>query len=143
MVQSCQRHELQLANVNGFGDTLAVFRREYPGRTGGYSQSALVRDSLGSVYDEINAVADIRSLLGLVEQIPDFKEKLSVTSVHSIKHRITRLKNEKKYIGSNSKLVNDKYLTKTNAKALAASGLKKSHIELVSRRAGVEGLALL
>lgn len=82
MVQSCQRHETQLANVTGFGDTLAVFRREYPGRAGGYSQSALVRDILGSIYDEHNEVADERSLLGLVEQIPDFKEKLSVTSVH-------------------------------------------------------------
>ena len=50
---------------------------------------------------------------------------------------------KKKYIGSYSKLVNDKYLTKTNAKALAASGLEKSHIELVSRRSSVEGLALL
>ena len=66
LAQSCQRHEIELANVTGFGDTLAVFRREYPGGAGGYSQSALVRDILGSVYDEHNAVADIRSLLGSV-----------------------------------------------------------------------------
>ena len=66
LAQSCQRHEIQLANVTGFGDTLAVFRREYPGGAGGYSQSALVRDILGSVYDEHNAVADVRSLLGSV-----------------------------------------------------------------------------
>ena len=32
----------------------------------GDSQSALVRDILGSVYDEHNAVADVRSLLGSV-----------------------------------------------------------------------------
>ena len=27
LVQSCQRHQIQLANVTGFGDTFALFRR--------------------------------------------------------------------------------------------------------------------
>ena len=34
----------------------------------------------------------------------------------------------KKKIGSYSKLVNDKYLTKTYAKALGVSGLEKSYL---------------
>lgn len=140
---SCDLHDIVLPNVVGFGDTLSLFRQEFPGRagTGGYSPPALVKDLLQTSYDANKAIGDVTSLAELVGLIENFENKLTVVTVEEVRNRIRRLSNEKKYMNTYTEFVNRNIISK--AKAIAASGLSQKHIEVVNTRSGVEGLSIL
>ena len=135
------------AHVAGFADTLPMFKREYPGRqgAGGYSQQVLVKDILGREYDAHNVMEDVLSLLSLLHSLASVKQKINahIMSQQEVANRLERIQNEKCLIHEYHDLVRNKTHSKASAKAIAASGLRKSNVELVHNRSGVTGLAAL
>lgn len=61
----CGNMDKLLASVCGFIDSLAVFRKKYPGRSC-YKQEELAKDLLNSSYNAHNTIGDVDSLGHLI-----------------------------------------------------------------------------
>jgi DNA polymerase III alpha subunit (gram-positive type) len=79
LINSCIKYGVEMTSVEGFGDTLALFKREYPDRKQNgksYKQSDLVKDIVGIEYVAHSAVEDVIALSKLLQKVDNFEEKL-------------------------------------------------------------------
>ena len=142
LVNSYHKNMQRVPNILGFGDSLNLLKKEYPGLPC-YRQSALVKTILKKNYDEHNAIEDVSSLTDLICTIDNFDKKLVVFTVQEVLTRNQRLENEHKFYHSYDSLIGSKHITKSNAKILSSSGLSVYHLKLALSRSGIDGLTTI
>ncbi|KAL4224099.1 hypothetical protein ACF0H5_017553 [Mactra antiquata] len=129
--------------INGFGDTLQLFRAEFVDRRErklSFAQDKLAKDILGVTYQAHDALEDVRILKRLVLSVENISEKLPVYNVNNIKDRLTRIVNERKFNSSYESAVAQQVLTISKSKQLASAGLNFDHLKTIYVKSGESGI---
>ncbi|XP_070542849.1 uncharacterized protein [Ptychodera flava] len=138
---ACNMLEMFSSVVDGFTDSLPLFRNLHPGRHS-YAQESLVADFVGKSYNAHNAIDDVKALQTLHTQCAIRAEQLlqhSFTVSYIVKSiEITLLK--KKNVSSFDPLVQGNVLSKGMAEKISASGLCVDHLKLAYLRDSQNGI---
>ena len=132
------------AVVSGISDTLPAFRELLPERKSYSQENHLVRDLLFCSYEAHNAIADVQSLLKLVNKFLNTKllEKHSFTVSWINKHN-SRIAQRNVLQQTLHPLIDKKVISTGLATKIAESGLGLQHLQLAFQRGGTDGLELV
>ena len=119
--------------TKGFLDTLAIARKQFPKRPGGYSQSVLVEDFLNMKYDAHNALEDSKTLAKLC----------TVFNLDSLELATPNDLKAPEIVKLFQPLINKKALSQAMASKIVKSGLTLDHVKRMYESEGVDGLHAL
>ncbi|XP_056018341.1 uncharacterized protein LOC125682729 isoform X2 [Ostrea edulis] len=128
-------------NVCGFIDSLAVFRKIYPGRKT-YKQEELVNSLLNTSYDAHNAIGDVRALGKLIEHVALSTQELLQYSFppRAVQSAFLFREEKAKNLPTLNPLISHGVMKMCTAENVAGSGLQLTHLRKNFQRDGEDGL---
>lgn len=147
---ACNMQQWMLTLVDGFGDTLPLFRTIYKDEVSSFSQSTLCLEILNLRYGCHDAIEDTLALKILLEHTltlnnTDGKLGDFCWSLQSIMKDMEYLDNQALHMNSLTVLFTgpSKVISRSMALKIAGSGLSYSHLKCVYERSGDAGLSVL
>ncbi|XP_053390362.1 uncharacterized protein LOC128553259 [Mercenaria mercenaria] len=140
-VASCKILERFLKCVSEFVDSLTVLRKHFPGRSS-YKQEDLVREILRESYGAHNATEDVKALGNLLKHISVSPKTMLSFSYppKSVRHSQLFNLEKAKNMPSLHVLVANGVCKTATAENIAGSGLNLSHLKIIFKREGEDGL---
>lgn len=140
-VKASQALDKMFACITGFIDSLAVFKKVFPGQEC-YKQEHLVKTFLCSSYSAHDALEDVESLGNLVLFTGlDSRALLQYSFAPTAVYNSMLFNTEKsRYLDSLTPLIIRGVMKRATADNVAGSGLNFSHLKIIFERDGEDGL---
>ena len=143
-VENCDKFTELQSHVVGFMDTYKLFKKCYPGLTS-YKQEELVTLLMGQSYTAHSALYDVKALQSLVNYVD--LDQAAQNDASFCLDRTVKSYNIAKNVASNipslQTMIDKKVVSKGIARSIAGSGLQFTHLCVVSKRNGIDGIRQL
>jgi DNA polymerase III alpha subunit (gram-positive type) len=138
---NCDLQQMFTSRVSAFCDSLTLLRNKYP-KLQKYTQIFLADHFCGETYNAHNAADDATMLCKLMEaadvSVTDYKKHSYDRESHFLQEKFNLCKS--KNIASLQILIGKGVMKACTAENIAGSGLHLSHLELIFKRDGEDGL---